>query len=174
MDLTAAYLALAAFAIFLAHAIVTRVGRQRSPLRRLALWHLLFSLPYLAASFLVGEISRADRLIGFFIYAALQYPFLFLVVGQAIRGFSLNICVSALKQGGSLSAADVFRSYGDNKGVEYVKDDRIRVMLECRAVTERNGKLELTRFGRLAVFGNRLFLQLFGLAYLGKAAGGAE
>jgi hypothetical protein len=162
-------LALGIFLLFVAHAVLTRIGRHPSPLRHLSLNHLAFGTAY-AVAVLFVPASIEEKLIGAYVYFVLMYPFFFLLFGQINRGFSLNLCVLALRNGGSITEEEIFRSYGNGRGIAFVKADRLRVMKESGTLLEENGRWRVTTRGRWAVLFNRTLLRALGLDYLGRSA----
>lgn len=144
-------------------------------MRRLCSLHLGFALVYIFFIIFVCNFSIAlfpspnirDALVGLYCYFAFQYPFLYIFFGQAARGFSLNICVSALKNGGKSSEEKIFKSYGDGRGIEHVKNDRLDFMMQTGVANETNGAIHLNPSGRFVVHFNRVFLRFFNLNYIG-------
>ena len=159
------------FSVFVLHALITRVGKKEAPLRLLGRNHLYFGMLYAVVSLFLS-VTWAERLIGFYCYFSFQYPFFFVLFGQISRGFSLNICVSALLAEGRVSEEKIYRSYGDGKGIEYVKSDRLKVMLESKVVQDGLDGYRLTTKGTLIVFFNRILLRAFAMDYLGRVRGG--
>lgn len=169
MNLTPLIVALGAFSIFFATAILFRIGSRTDSLRKLSLLHLLFMPGFFAGAWFFPGISLGDWLAGLYCYFCFQYPFLFVFYGQVARGFSLNICISAWRNGGCLSDAQIYSSYGDGRGVEYVMHDRLKVMLESGVAREYQDRLTLTFRGRYIVRLNKLLLRTYRLDYLGRS-----
>ena len=161
-------LAVAVFVLFMLFTVLARTGSKPSSLRKMSIHHLIFGLLYLGLTFLFPRIYLGDRIVGAICYFLFEYPFFFVVIGQVARGFSLNICVLALRNGGSVSLDEVFQSYGDGRGIDYVKNDRLKVMMESGMAFERDGKLILSAKGKLVAKLNRALLGVFGLTYLGQ------
>lgn len=160
--------ALAVFLLFIFFSVVTRVGQSRSPLRALCRDHAIFSFLYAGAVLLYEGFQPIPGLVGLACYFLFQYPFMIIFFTQISRGFSLNICVSAHKRGGILRLQDVFSQYADGKGVEFVKADRLAVMVESGVVIQEKAGLRLTPYGARVAKLNRLLLNLWNLDYLGK------
>ncbi len=176
-DWTFLWLALVAYGASLLYGIASRVGRHPEPLRSLTRIHLAHLPLYLAASlwFLYGsERQLTDLAVGLYCYLALHYAFAFHVVGQALRGFSLGLCLAASQLAGRLDGAaapslrleDVAAAYGQGSGAEELGRDRLRVLVESGALRRAGDRLTLTPFGRFAVLSNRLLLGLWGRTYL--------
>lgn len=168
------------FLTFLCFAILSRIGRNSSPYRALARLHLFFVLIYFLACTIwykthpENTFSWTDGLLGLYLYFALQYAFFTHIFATIIRGFSIGICVALYQQGGRASLSVIQSSYGDGKGIDYVKNERIAVLIESGALAEGNGKLTLTPFGRFTAILNRYILKVWNLDYLGVSGARSE
>ncbi len=172
IDFTAAWIAVVVFTFFLSFIAMTAIGKARAPLRRLCSLHLLFAGIYLVTTLFFSRVSWDDRFVGLSIFMLLQYPFLFILVGQISRGFSLNLCVSAIKHGGHVTENEILENYSGGRGITHVRIDRLRTMLEFKVATNSNDIWRLTRVGAILVRINRLVLQVFALDYLAKPISG--
>jgi hypothetical protein len=161
------------FSAFILVAILIRIGRNESPYRALARLHFVFTSVYVATTWLWykthpdASFSWSDWILGLYLYFALQYAFFTHIFATIIRGFSIGICVTLFQRGGRASLAEIQSSYGDGKGLDYVKNERIAVLIESDALVEKNGKLETTVFGRFTALLNRIILKVWNLNYLG-------
>lgn len=170
-----------AFFIFVLVAILGRIGRRPSPYRALARLHLLLTGIYVVGCF-AWTASRpaeeafpwADAFLGLYLYFALQYAFFIHVFATIIRGFSIEILVALRLRDGRASLRTIETSFHAGKGIDYLKDERIAVLIESGAIVERGGRLSLTPFGRFTAGLNRIVLRIWNLGYLGTEETGAR
>ena len=167
------FLAFAVFSAFIFFSVITRVGRDPRPFRRLWFNHRIFGVLYVVLAFGISNIQSESApwpawVIGGLWYILFQHPFFDTVFSQIDRGISMNICLTAFRKGGTISIEDIFKEYSNGKGVNFVKRERIRVMFESGVIKEKDGFLFLANFGKFAVILNRFLLSLWGLDYIGR------
>ena len=167
---TIGFLTFVAFVVF---ATLRRIGADASPYRTLARWHFGFAVVYFAACFAWARLNPdrpfdwGDAILGFYLYFAFQYAFFTHIFATILRGFSIGICVALYQLGGRASFDAVQRGFENGKGMDYIKTERIEVMIESKALIERDGKLAITPFGRFTAILNRVILKVWNLDYLG-------
>jgi len=163
IDLKYFEFACANFLIFLVYLILIRIGHHPNPLQSMNRFHRRFLIIYLAFSIAYASDQNhfdfASWFVGFFVYFALQYGVFMHVFGVAMRSFSLNICISIFKK----------ESFANAKGTDFIKRDRLIVMEGAKTIYQDQNLFFLTPRGRFVVGLNRLILNLWGLALLGKA-----
>ena len=178
MHVDLAYLAIgtASFLVFVFFSLLVRIGSYPNPWRDINRIHSRLVVLYLVGSGLYAFLnpSSFDRLgwfIGLYAYIGLHYAgFLhfFAVIG---RSFSLNICVTAYEHGSKVPLSVITQSFAGGKGVDFIKNERIEVMLGSGTVFKKDGGYHLTPFGRRVALLNRFILRAWGLNYLGKKSG---
>ncbi len=164
----------ASFIAFVLFSIAYRVGRTPAPYRTLARIHLLFSGFYIVCAVLWVRLhpdspfSWEDAILGFNIYFALQYSFFTHIFATIFRGFSIGILVALLQNQGRATHSKIHADYEYGKGLDYVKSERIEVLIQSDALREEDGRLTLTSFGRFTAVLNQWILKVWNLNYLGK------
>src|SRR4051812_18793312 len=115
-DWTLLWIGIAAYVASLAVAIALRVGRAPSPLGALTRLHFFCTPLYLVPALLLPGARPSDIAVGLFVYFMLHYALVVQIFGQALRGFSIGLCLAAWRLGASkdraVPAAQIAASYG--------------------------------------------------------------
>lgn len=173
------FMALAGYALFLLLAVVTRIGRGRTPLGRFNRLHFRTSVAYILASvgyLLLGArdctlATCSDWLIGLFAYFGIHYAIVanFFVLAQASVSTAIISIIHA--HGGRATLEQCNASYAGGEGFAYIKKNRMsRIQNLLGWVEGRDGEYYLTRAGRRMARLTKLMLRIWNLKQLG--AGG--
>lgn len=165
------------FLAFVIFAIAIRVGRGPSPYRTMGRVHFLFGAIYFIGAFIWQKyhpevhFTWIDWLAGFYVYFAFYYAFFAHVFATFMRGFSIEICVALYRQGGRGTHSLIAESYNGGKGIDFVKNERIDVLVESNALKQTSDRLSLMPFGEFAAKLNQVLLKIWNLRYLGLGIG---
>jgi hypothetical protein len=163
------FMALAGYVLFLLLAVVTRIGRGRTPLGRFNRLHFRTSVAYILASvgyLLLGArdctlATCSDWLIGILAN--------FFVLAQASVSTAIVSIIHA--HGGRATLEQCNASYAGGEGFAYIKKNRMsRIQNLLGWVEDRDSEYYLTRAGRWMARLTKLMLRIWNLKQLG--AGG--
>ena len=171
------FLALASYALFLALAVICRVGKGRQPLGRFNRLHFRSTGIYILASIghvvckrhAVTLLDGSDWLIGLFVYFGLQYAIVanFFAIAQA--SVSTSVISILHVRGGKATRGECMADYAGGEGFGYVKKTRLaRIQNMLGWVEVRDGRYRLTHSGRVMTQLTTWMLHLWGLRQIGK------
>ena len=163
---------------FLGYILIFRKLSGPTPNGSFCKLHFL-SLPfYLLARFLLGkflfEISFVvlDASIGLLVYFMLHYALAMNFIALASRSVSSTLLVQLAQNSDVVSSQKLFESYGDGKGFDFIKANRIENMEKyglIKSVGEHN--YEATLFGSRFYKLTKFVLGIWGLKQISEDEG---
>lgn len=159
------------FIIFLVYVIAARVTAEANYYSIFIKRHLQFAVLYLFFSsfyifiqfgFSLNNLCRI--LIGLFLFFLYQYGFIFLLVNAMKKSVSMNLLVTLHQKGGSLTFAELDQSHANDKGMEFVTEDRINQLIATQCIILKDDYFYVSPKGEFILKSFNLFLRIFGLS----------
>jgi hypothetical protein len=168
-------LALTSYLCFLITSIILRVGKNSSPLSAFNSLHFRSSLLYLFLAsfsqyyfFSITWLSIIDVLVGLFFYFGFHYGIFQNLYGLAQRSISASLLIQLNDVKGISTFSKCQNDYADGKGFSYIKNSRLKDMVNLGFVTEQQNVYSISSRGILISKVIKFFLKLWGLNQLGK------
>ena len=171
------WIALVSYGLFLVVAVVSRVGKGRTPLGRFNRLHFRIAAVYILLSLLYclfnvrscTLITAGEWLIGFFVYFGIHYAIVANFFGLAQASVSTAIISILHAHSGRATRSECMADYAGGEGFAYIKKNRLsRIQNLLNWVTVRDGRYRLTRAGQRMARLTTAMLRLWGLRQIGK------
>jgi len=171
------WIALVGYGLFLVLAVVSRVGKGRTPLGRFNRLHFRITAVYILLSllhFMINVhngtlITTGDWLIGLFVYFGIHYAIVANFFALAQASVSTAIISILHAHGGRATRSECMTDYADGEGFAYIKKNRLsRIQNLLNWVTVRDGRYRLTCAGQRIARLTTAMLRLWGLSQIGK------